>query len=780
MKKKRINFNWKFWCGDVLNGEEIKFNDVNWLEINIPHDWSIKEPVSKLNASSTDYEYEHQKDGKAERNGFFPAGIGWYRKRFNLIKENKDKKIFIEFEGIFRNSDVWINEHFLGNHRSGYTGFRYEITNYVNFGQENILVVRVDARKKEGWWYEGCGIYRNVWLFIANKLHISYQGIFATTPEVSEKNALVNIKTEVENKSEKEKDCILVTQILDKDNKIAGIAEAKQNISKNGRYQFSQKVRIKNPHLWSPENPYLYRVISTLKVNNKKVDSGETPLGIRTFRFDADNGFFLNGKNLKLRGMCGHQDCGPLGVALPDRVIFETMKLLKECGCNFYRSSHNPPTPALLDACDELGIMVWDENRHLDDSEQGINDLKSMLRKDRNHPCVIIWSLENEEGREGTIEGTKILKNLVQIAHKEDPTRPTTFAANHNVNPYGYADAVDVVSYNYFLDRADSDHKKYPKRKIGLISEYSAGISLPFAYKDNRDKRMENFAFALGTMYDLCKGNEICWTAINEKDWLSGGCLWNAFDYLGESPGWPMIAIQQGILDLCRFPKDNYYYYQSIWTKEPMLHILPSHWNWKEGEMVDVWIYTNCDNVELFLNNKSLGEKNRVEAKSYGVVKNLWMIPYHEEPVSDAHLSWEVPFKSGILKAIGKKNGKIVCTKEIHTAKDPFRIILTPLWNKIRSDGQDVCFIKTTVIDKKNNLVPNADNPITFHLEGKGEIIAVGNANPFSHESFKSNQRNCFNGVCLVVVQSTTRPGKIKVIANSPGLISGEAVIQKI
>ncbi len=783
--KIKFNFGWKFIKGDIDRGEEINLDDSKWRDVTLPHDWSIEGPISKLNTFSMSYKVENPQYIKFYQ-GFFPVGIGWYRKRFRLPGNYKGKKVFVEFEGVYRNSDVWMNGRFLGNHKSGYTPIIYDITDYLNFGKENIIALRVDAREKEEWWYQGCGIYRNVWLIITDNLYIEHFGIFVTTSQIKKDSAVVNIRTEVRNENAKAIDCTLITKILDKENKIVGQAKSFKNISQYGRMKFENDIKIKKPELWSPENPYLYKAVSMVKIGEKEVDTRETPFGIRTFYFDANKGFFLNGKNLKLRGMCGHQDCIPLGSALPERVIFETMKLLKECGCNFYRSSHNPPYPALLDACDKLGILVWDENRHLDDSKEGVEDLISMIRRDRNHPCVILWSMENEEYREGTIEGTKILKNLVQITRREDSTRPTTFASCRDVNPHGYADAVDVVSYNYQIDRADDDHKKYPKRIIGLISEYSAAQAIQSAYRDNRDKSAESTEESLpgrvlGTMYELCKGDEICWTAIEERAYLAGGCRWNAFDYLGETNRWPMIGNLFGILDLCHLPKDNYYYYQSIWTERPMVYIIPSHWNFKEGEMIDVWIYTNCDSVELFLNGKSLGEKGRRKAKFYGPCGNgtygkLWMSPFHDEPVSDAHISFKVEFKPGVLKAIGKKGGKVICGKEIHTAGNASKIVLTSLWDDILSDGQDVCFVKAEVVDQNGTLVPDADNLITFQVKGEGNLIGVGNSDVFSHESFRGNQRKCFNGFCIAAIQSTTKEGEISIIAQSSGLKSGEII----
>lgn len=780
----KFDFGWKFISSDVYKAEEPGFDDSKWRDVNLPHDWSIEGPISKFytltcvyRSDPAIYGSDANREGKPELQGFFPVGIGWYKKKFTLPKDSGGKKIFIEFEGVYRNSDVWINGHFLGHHKSGYASFFYELTDYLNVEKENVIAVRVDAREKEGWWYEGCGIYRHVWLLIVDKLHIGQWGTFVYTPEVNKSYAIVKVETEIKNENDKPVNCTLITEILDKENRIVGNSVARKNIPQYSGFKLVSEIKLKAPRLWSPEDPFLYKVVSVVKNGNRKVDTYETPLGLRTFCFHENKGFFLNGENIKLRGMCGHQERIPLGSALPDRVIFETMKTFKECGCNFYRSSHNPPAPALLDACDKLGIMVWDENRRLDDTKEGAEDLISMIRRDRNHPCVIIWSMENEEAFESTIEGTKILKNLVQITHKMDPTRPTTIAANHDVNPYGYGDVVDIVSYNYRLWLADLDHQRCPKRKTSIISEYSSNTGFPIY------KKIEKFGYQLPTIYELCRICEVGWTSIEERDYLAGGCLWNGFDYLGEVQGWPMIGTPFGIVDLCHLPKDNYYY-QSIWTDKPMVYILPRHWNFSEKDFIDVWVYTNCDSVELFLNNKSLGEKKNIKAKCKGTPKDLgdtWNLGANwwseaQALVTDAHISWQVRFKPGVLKVVARNNGKDICEKEIHTAKKPYKIILTPLWDGIVADEQDVCYIKAEVVDKNGYLVPDANNLISFEARGEGKIIGTANADVFSQEDLKSKKRKCFNGVSVAAVQSTNKAGEIRIMATSPSLCPGEIV----
>lgn len=755
--------NWRFLEEDIAEVWNVAFNDANWESVNLPHDWGIEGPFSKDNPSGS-------------AGGFLPGGIGWYRKSFRLPKNYKDKKIFIEFDGVYMNSDVWINSHRLGNHLYGYTSCYYDMTPYLNHDEsKNVLAVRVDnSRQPNSRWYSGSGIYRHVWLLVTDRLHVDHWGSFVTTPEVSKKSAIVEVKTRIKNETDVSKQINLVTTIVDKNNKVAKIIEVGQEIQANNEYEFAQKTEIKSPNLWSPDSPYLYKVYTAVKDGRRIVDDYETSLGIREFHFDADHGFSLNGKNMKIKGVCLHHDCGCLGAACPDRAIERRIEILKQMGCNAIRTSHNPPAPELLDYCDRYGLLVMDEafdewkegktkyGYHEYFEEWAIEDLRSMVHRDRNHPSVIMWSVGNEIPEQSSLEGVKILRKLVEFVHKEDPTRPVTSACNkiEAANETGFADLLDVVGYNYAEEFYEKDHKKYPNRKI--IGS-------------------ETFDYPLSV-----------WLAHEKNDYVAGEFLWTGFDYLGESgigggkggpkpsltwPKWPCRSSMCGLIDLSGFKKPRCYFRQSLWSNDPMVYIacrltlsaekksqsevvprwgwpkVASHWNWagKEGETMTIFCYTNCENVELFLNGKSLGSEQLSASSAL-------------EP------SWNVPYEPGTLKAIGKKDGKIACTHELHTAGKPAKIILTPDRDNIVSDGCDLSHIEVDVVDKDGRIVANADNLITFDVSGQGKIIGVGSGDPQNHEDYKSNKRKLYKGKCLLAVQSRYQSGQICITATSPGL----------
>jgi len=757
--RARVNFgfNWKFFKGDIPGAEDITFNDADWKSINIPHDWSIEGPFSKDNPSG-------------RSGGYLPGGIGWYRKSFDLFQKYRGKKIFIEFDGVYMNSDVWINGHHLGNHPYGYTSFHYDVTPYLKYGDsKNILAVRVDNSKQpNSRWYSGSGIYRHVWLLITDKLHVDHWGTFVTTPEVSKESATVEIKTRIKNETNVCKQVDLITTIIDKDNKVVKTIDTTQEIPQNGEYEFIQRAKIKSPNLWSPDSPYLYKVYSTVKDEKKTVDNYETPLGIREFHFDANRGFFLNGENMKIKGVCLHHDCGCLGAACHERAIERKIEILKEIGCNAIRTSHNPPAPELLDYCDRYGLLVMDEafdewkkgkteyGYHKYFEEWADKDLKSMIYRDRNHPSIIMWSVGNEIPEQSSPEGVKILRKLVKLVHEEDPTRPVTSACNNikAANETGFADLLDVVGYNYQERFYEEDHKNYPDRKI-IGSET---VDYPLSV----------------------------WLANEKKDYVAGEFLWTGFDYLGESGiggddelrKWPCRSSMCGLVDLSGFKKPRCYFRQSLWSDNPMVYIVSqiplspeqenqpkvpfwgwpkvfSHWNWsgREGKTITVKCYTNCESVELFLNGKSLGSKELSAS-------------------SDLQPSWNVPYEPGTLKAIGKKNGKIACSYELHTAGKPAKIVLTPDRDNILANSRDLSYVEVSVVDKDGNIVPDANNLITFDVSGEGKIIGVGSGDQQSHEDYKSNKRKVYNGKCLLVVQSRNKSGQIRIMATSPGLIS--------
>jgi beta-galactosidase len=785
--RESFDFDWKFLKGDAAEAQRADFVDSAWRTLNLPHDWSIEGPYSET----------HPTGGSG---GYLPTGIGWYRKHFFIPQQYKDRKVFIELDGVYMNSDVWINGHHLGNHPYGYTSFHYDMTPYLNYGdKKNVLAVRVDNSKQPNTrWYSGSGIYRHVRLLVTDKLHISHWGIFVTTAEVSKESADVKVSTKVSNESDVLKKTTLVTSVVDKDGTVIGTVETSHNIAANSEYEFVQHIKVGKPNLWSVDSPYLYKVCSVVKDAGKPVDNVETALGIREILFDVDRGFLLNGEHVKINGVCVHHDGGCVGAAVPERVLERRLEILKEMGCNALRISHNPPAPELLDMCDRMGFLVMDEafdewksgkrkyGYHEYFDQWAIKDLMSMLHRDRNHPSVIIWSVGNEIPEQDDPKGIEILAELVETCHREDPTRPVTVACDHiaaepRETTAGFLKLLDVVGYNY-VDRwrlrtetyYSDDRHNFPNRKfIGSENVSVGGVRADYSLGGRR--------FWWGDYTTRMIRAEQLWKFVKTHDYVAGDFMWTGIDYLGES-WWPHKNSSSGVLDLCGFRKDGFYFYQSQWTDKPMVHIFP-HWNWKgkEGQIIPVLCYTNCDGVELFLNDKSYGEK-RYEFPRRGMSKK-WA--HFEKPpirptTADLHLSWDVPYEPGTLKAIGKKDGKVVCVQQIQTADEPGKIILTADRKAITADGRDACHITVQIADDKGIFVPTADNLVTFEIEGEGKIIGVGNGNPASHEDFKSNRRKAFNGLCLAIVQSTTKTGQIRVTAASAGLDSDSIIINVV
>ncbi len=780
--KQNIDFDWRFINRDFSCEEEThQVNQLPWEKINLPHDWSIEGPFDK---------------DQNPTQGFLPMGIGWYRKGIKLPESWEDKKVFIVFDGIYKISDVWMNYAYLGRHESGYTSSIYDITDYVRFGNRipNGLRVRVDGRRHEQDMYEGNGIYRHVWLLATNKLHVANWGTFVTTPVVSESEASIEVKTNVKNENSNPRKCKLITKIVDTSGlEVAEIINS-HTIPANGEYEFIQKTEINQPNLWSIEDPYLYKAYSIVEDDNDIVDTYETTFGIRTFYFDSDKGFFLNDKHVKLKGFNAHYDFAGIGTAIPDRVHWNLMKAMKNAGFNFYRSSHNPATPERLDICDKLGILVWDEiERKLESPEIEHRLVEETIVRDRNHPSIILWSLENESPLESTVYGAKIMKSATELAHKLDPTRLTTFAASMPVNKKNYGENVDVVSYNYHWERADQDHIDFPHWKIGLISEYSAARARRGVYGIEHFAEQAEGSFydlnngEIQTMYQMCDRVEDYWGHIKSREYLAGGCLWSGVDAWGEGNAWPFISRGDGALDLCFFPKDVYYYFVSQWTEKLMVHIFP-HWNWqgKEGDTINVWAYSNCDEVELFLNDRSLGRKKRPAEQTPFNPKE---IQKEKHVIHAEHISWKVPYESGTLRAEGINNEKTVCVSEVKTAANPYKIELSYMMDEfleeneippLIADSRDIVVIKAVILDDENNVVPMAADLVNFSIDGDAKIIGVGNGNMSSHEPNKVKSRLAYNGLCVVIIQSTTKAGEFTLKAEADGLESDEIKIKTV
>ncbi|MDE3145668.1 MAG: DUF4982 domain-containing protein, partial [Bacteroidota bacterium] len=628
-------------------------------------------------------------------------------------------KISIEFDGIFRNSTVWVNGHLLGTHESGYTPSNYDLSNVLRYGTEgkNVILVKVDARQPEGWWYEGCGIYRHVWLVKTNKLHVKRFGTFVATSNVSSARASISIKTTIINENRFLQNAILISKIINDKGTILNIARANISLGMNDEKEIAQSLVLNSPKLWSPESPVLYKLLTQIISNGKIVDTYETTFGVRTIEINR-NGVFLNGKLYPVKGTCNHQDFAGIGVALPDKVNWYKLKLLKEAGSNAYRCSHHPPTPELLNMCDSMGLLVLDENRHLSSSEENLKDLSAMILRDRNHPSIFMWSMENEEAIQGTITGARILQTMVDLIHKLDPTRKVTAAMNHARNEGGYSDVLDVVGYNYG-DKGMAyvkDHDAYPKR-IEFCTETTSYVSTRGEYENSWEKGYVSNLGKWQPDWGPLPGED--WADIVKYPYLGGLFVWTGFDYRGEPTPfqWPCVTSHFGFMDICGFPKDGYYAYKAAWTKDPVVHIFP-HWNWSEktGKPITVHCYTNCDEVELFLNGKSMGKQKA--------------IPFTK-------IIWQLIYAPGKLEAIGYRNGKVVTNDVIETTDQPSQIKLNSDVATLKADGCDVAIVKVSIKDEKGRTVPVADNLVKFSIDGPGKIIGTGNGNPSSHEPDK-------------------------------------------
>ena len=729
--------------GDAVGAIRPDFDDSNWREINLPHDWAV----------------ELDFDAKAEcYHGYRPLGreypstsIGWYRKTFELAQSDEGKRLCIEFDGVFRDSITWLNGHFLGRHLSGYTSFRYDITDYVNYGGKNTLVVRIDASQSEGWFYEGAGIYRHVWLVKTDLLHIAHWGTFVVS-EVNHNMAKVSIKTKLANEHEKDAPCQLTSTIIDAEGKTVVEAQSVGTIGGRDDIEFSQVGVIEDPMLWSLESPYLYRLIQVVKKGDTVVDTYETSFGIRTIRFDADEGFFLNGKSLKLKGTCNHQDHAGVGSALPDRIQEFRIEKLKEMGCNAYRCSHNPPTPELLDACDRLGMMVLDEHRMMGSSPEILGQLESLILRDRNHPSVIVWCLGNEEHIiQGSEVGARIATTMKRLVNSLDPTRPITTAMNGSWGST-FSLIMDVQGCNYIAcGDADKFHGDHPEQPMCATETASMFSTRGIYTNDKKNGHVNAYGTTLPGWGTTAEDSWRFWSA---RPFIAGVFVWTGFDYRGEPipDQWPTVSSQFGIMDTCGFPKDIYYYYKAWWSDKTVLHIFP-HWNWlgREGQEIDIWCYSNCDEVELFLNGEGLGKK-KMKSKS--------------------HLEWKVEYAPGILEARGYRDGKEIATTKVETTGEPAELKLIPDRLVVKADNEDVSMVTVAVVDEHGRVVPTAGNEVTLSVSGNGRIIGIGNGDPSSHESDKAMKRKAFNGLCQVIVQSSREPGEIRLTAESPGLKS--------
>ena len=764
-----FNKNWLFSLKDSAISTMPAENNDSWRRLDLPHDWSIEGRFDPKHPSGTD-------------GGALPGGIGWYCKSFTMPAAAADKKVYVQFDGVYRCSDVWINGHHLGYRPNGYISFRYDLTPYLHFGSEaNIIAVKVDnSLQKNSRWYSGSGIYRNVWLITTNKIAVDLWGTYVTTPKVSEKNAAVHVQTQLRNATGTAQKVTVFTTIYSASSQEVA-QQVTENVSLTGEQtSLQQEIMVNNPVLWSDEQPYLYKVITRIMQHGKVLDDYTTPLGIRYFSFDIDNGFYLNGQHVKIRGVCNHHDLGCLGAAINTRALERQLQMLKAMGCNGIRTSHNPPAPELLALCDKMGFIVMDEafdmwkkpktkyDYHLFWDEWHAQDLKDQVLRDRNHPSVFIWSIGNEiPEQHDTINGARIAKELSGIVKSLDTTRPVTTANNnpdiHNV--IVQSGALDLIGYNYHNKELKDFQTRYPGKKV-IGTETTSALATRGVYtmpsdsvkrwndRKPADQKNEDLTCPAYDNTSAPWGNthEEAWKEFKKYGFLSGMYIWTGFDYIGEPTPypWPARSSYFGIIDLAGFPKDVYYMYKSEWTNQPVLHILP-HWNWTAGETVDVWAYySQADEVELFINGKSQGVKKKTG--------------------EDLHVWWRVKYEPGVLKAISRKNGKTVLTQEVHTAGKAARIQLLADRPVIRQGGEDLSFVTVKITDAAGNLVPDAANDVHFVLQGDALIAGVDNGSETSLEPFKADHHTAFNGLALAVIKSKEKKGKVKLTASAEGL----------
>jgi beta-galactosidase len=788
-----FDFGWKFFRGDAPGADQPGFADAAWRSLDLPHDWSVEGPFEQNAISSG-------------TGGYAPTGIGWYRKRFRLPAGFNKRKVRIEFDGVYQNGEVWINGHYLGKRPFGYISYSHDLTPHLVPG-ENVVALKVDNSRQPGSrWYTGSGIYRHTWLVALNDIHVPQWGTFITTPRVSKDAAAIQVKTKVRNERPVAADVMLHSALVDSAGRTVAVAEDAQNIAARDEYEFVQQVGMEKPRLWSVAEPYLYKLRTTVRTGGQVTDEYETPFGVREAVFDADRGFLLNGEHVKLNGVCLHHDGGSVGAAVPERVWERRLEALRAMGCNAIRTSHNPPAPEFLDLCDRMGFLVMDEafdewrvpkgqigpygySQYFDEWHQ--RDVTDFVRRDRNHPSVVLWSCGNEIGDQTAPRGVETLRGLIAIFHREDPTRLVTagcdqIAAEPKAAPQEFLSLLDVVGYNYvdrWRDRAEKyysiDRAAWPNRRV--IGTESGGMG--GARGDYRSLFPGAAAGGAVPFRGMGRGRAIdvehLWRFVSTYDYVIGDFMWTGIDHLGEAR-WPSRGSTAGVLDTCGFPKDGYYFYQSQWTSKPMLHLFP-HWTWKghEGEVLPVTCYTNCDTVELFLNGKSLGVKGYAFPRP-GMTQRYGTYPPRAmatRTTGDLHLTWDVVYQPGTLKAVGTKDGKVAVETEIATTGDPATISLAVDRESIRPDRRDVAQIAITVADAQGRMAPDADSEINLEIQGPGKLIGFDNGDPASHHDFKANRAKAFHGMCLAIVQPTAEQGQITLTAKSPGLRTGSVVI---
>ena len=755
-----FDFGWKFFQGhasdplrdlgfgmgqgDFAKSGEFKFateqfDDSKWRGLNLPHDWAVELPFV--------YDEEQQSHGYKPLGRRYPeTSVGWYRRTFEVAKVDDGRRITVEFDGAFRSALVFLNGYFIGRNDNGYAPFRFDLTDFLNFGGKNYLMVRMDASFGDGWFYEGAGIYRHVWLTKTDALHLGHCDSVARTA-VKGGTAALGLGTVVENQGTQAESCRVRWRIVDAAGNVVATADAApQSIAPDGSVAFAANANITNPALWSLEAPNMYSAVVTVESGGKARDAERVSFGIRSITWDADKGFFLNGKPVKIKGTCNHHDHAGVGAALPDRLQWYRLAVLKDMGGNAVRTSHNMPTPEWVEACERMGMMMMCETRLMSSNPEGMAQLETMVKRYRNSPAIILWSMGNEEWTMmPQPQGARVIDDMIARTHELDPTRLCSAAVNAAFESH-FPEQLDVMGFNYNLNMHDDYHQAHPKQP-SVGSETASTVSTRGIYSTDK-LRNQVSAYDLNHT-DWSELAEEWWKFYAAREWLSGGFAWTGFDYRGEPTpyGWPSISSQFGIVDMCGFPKDNFYYYKAWWGVEPVLHLFP-HWNWagREGEPVSVWVHSNLDSVELFLNGNSLGSK-RVETLT--------------------HLEWKVNYEPGVLEARGTKAGKVVLTEKRETTGGAESIRLTADRNEISADGEDIAVLRVEVLDQQGRAIPTAADMISFKVSGQGSLLGVGNGDPNCQESDKAPKRSLFNGLAQAIVQANKTPGTITVEAST-------------
>lgn len=725
---------------------EPKFDDSAWTAVALPHDWAVDLPFERFGPAGS------EADRTGSFQGFKPVGrmwpatsVGWYRRVLTLAKADAGRRLLLQFDGVARDCIVILNGFVVGSNESGYAPFEIDVTDFAKPGEDNVLVIRCDVSLGEAWSYEGAGLYRDVRLVKTAPVHVRRWGATVRC-SVGSDGAIVRVSTEIENDGPAASARVRST-VVGPDGKTVAVLFDPLDLPAWGKAIAAQETRIAAPALWSLETPHLYTLVSEILVDGVVVDRDTCTFGIRTIRFDATLGFFLNGKPVKIKGTCNHQDHAGVGFAVPDSLHIWRLEQLKAMGSNAYRSTHHSPSPAILDACDRMGLLMIDETRQMSSNAEGLGQLERMVRQGRNHPCIILWSIGNEEIHRGTETGARIAETMKRKVYELDGTRPVTEAFNGKFGE-GASRVLDVMGCNYYLDAIDPYHAAHPDMPmIGTETGSTVMTRGEYARDDKAgfvpayDREFPKWATTA----------EKWWSFYDARPFLSGGFVWTGFDYRGEPTPferWPENVSNFGQMDLCGFPKDNFYYYRAWWSGEPVLHLFP-HWNWagREGQPVSVWVHSNCEAVELVLNGRSLGRQS--------VVKNT-------------HLEWQVAYAPGRIEAHGYRGGKRVMHAVRETTGAAARIGLSS--NRRQLAPGEVAVVRVAILDAKRREMPTASDRVTFALSGDARLLGVGNGNPRSLEPDHATSRSAFNGLCMALVQAGATGGPIRLEARGDGL----------